>query len=156
VLKDNDRGKARLVAKEFAGRKVANDTRYWASTPSLVACRLALIWCAMKNFVPTVTDISGSFLTAAWGHHGRYAIAPLPEYWQSGIPSGLKKALYGLREAPQYWQEDLGQFLVDLRCQQTIDDKSVYILKGKKGETIMTVVAHVDDLLIGVSMSDKL
>ena len=46
VLTNNGKRKARLVAKQFAGKHSCHDSEYYAATPTTTAFRLSLVWCS--------------------------------------------------------------------------------------------------------------
>jgi hypothetical protein len=58
----------------------------------------------------------------------------------------LKKALYGLRQAPSAWNAKLDSSLLSLGFQKSIAEHGVYV-RGR-GEARLTVGVYVDDLII--------
>jgi hypothetical protein len=58
----------------------------------------------------------------------------------------LKKALYGLRQAPKAWSDKIGQYLVTSGFQTSNANFSLYVKKTDHG--IIVIVIYVDDLII--------
>nr|GEU57209.1 hypothetical protein [Tanacetum cinerariifolium] len=57
----------------------------------------------------------------------------------------VKKALYGLHQAPRAWYATLSTFLVESRYRRGLIDKTLFIKKDKKD--IMLVKVYVDDII---------
>jgi len=57
----------------------------------------------------------------------------------------LKKALYGLRQAPRAWLDKIGQYLITNGFQTSNVDFSLYVKKTNHG--IIVIVIYVDDLI---------
>ena len=58
----------------------------------------------------------------------------------------LRKALYGLRQAPRAWNEKLNKVLEDLGFTKCSKEPSLYRRRGK--DFLLLVAVYVDDLLI--------
>lgn len=58
----------------------------------------------------------------------------------------LKKALYGLRQAPRAWNIKLNQILRDLSFRRCSKEPSLY--RREHGRDMLIVVVYVDDLLV--------
>lgn len=58
----------------------------------------------------------------------------------------LRKALYGLRQAPRAWNAKLNQILRDLRFQRCKKELSLY--RRAEKDCVLIVVVYVDDLLV--------
>ena len=59
----------------------------------------------------------------------------------------LKKALYGLRQAPRQWYERLSEFLLSQGYSRGNSDKTLFL--KKKREDIILVQVYVDDIIFG-------
>ena len=59
---------------------------------------------------------------------------------------GLRKALYGLKEAPKVWYERIDRFLKDLGFQKSDVDSNIY-LRVIKNQPLFLVL-YVDDLFL--------
>ena len=54
----------------------------------------------------------------------------------------LNKALYGLKQAPRLWNKTLVNFLNNLKFQQLITDKCIFVNKD------LIIAIYVDDIVI--------
>ena len=61
----------------------------------------------------------------------------------------LKKALYGLRQAPRAWYERLSQFLLDNGFSRGKVDNTLFTLH--KNEELLLVQIYVDDIIFGAT-----
>ena len=96
--------KARLVAKEFASKKIDRDTLF-AGTPSLGALRLLISRVAAEwssGVMMMTADIKTAFLYASMKRDVLIELPPEDVHSQSGDYVGhLLRAMYGTRDAPQ-------------------------------------------------------
>jgi len=138
--------KARLVVKDL---KRFESPDYFAPTPSLSSLRLLLAhssWnrCAKpsSSFVIRVCDVSTAFLNAPIGDGQVVCVLPPHDVnIKEGCCWLLKKALYGLRQAPKLWAEHLSSLLTSLGFVRSQAEPSMYA----KDDTLILV--HVDDLV---------
>jgi len=71
---------------------------------------------------------------------------PFPEAWPGGLNAPkiivrLRKALYGLKQAPRLWHDNIKDFLLTLRFQQSSADPSLYLRRDG-----ILVLLYVDDI----------
>nr|GEV56873.1 hypothetical protein [Tanacetum cinerariifolium] len=59
----------------------------------------------------------------------------------------VRKALYGLHQAPRAWYANLSTFLMKSRYRRGLIDKTLFIKKDKKD--IMLIQVYVDDIIFG-------
>jgi hypothetical protein len=59
----------------------------------------------------------------------------------------LKKALYGLEQAPQAWYHRLDKFLQDKGFKKGTFDCNLYI--KSEGDDLLVVLVYVDDIIFG-------
>lgn len=59
----------------------------------------------------------------------------------------LHKALYGLKQAPRTWNARIDSFLQSQGFQKSLNDATLYVLKGGNGVSLI-VSLYVDDILI--------
>nr|GFB63974.1 putative ribonuclease H-like domain-containing protein [Tanacetum cinerariifolium] len=64
----------------------------------------------------------------------------------------VKKALYGLHQAPRAWYETLSTYLLDNRFQRGEIDKTLFIQRHK-GD-ILLVPVYVDDIIFGLTKKE--
>ncbi|CAM8919891.1 unnamed protein product [Rhodiola kirilowii] len=63
----------------------------------------------------------------------------------------LKKALFGLKQAPRAWFTKLGSFLLHHGFQSCKSDTSLFIRHS--GDSVLYILVYVDDLIITGSRS---
>ncbi|GJS92934.1 retrovirus-related pol polyprotein from transposon TNT 1-94 [Tanacetum coccineum] len=63
----------------------------------------------------------------------------------------LKKALYGLNQAPRAWHDELSKFLVSKGFSKGSIDPNMFIIKH--GKEILLVQIYIDDIIFGTSDS---
>ena len=119
----------------------------FASTPSLVTMRpmrLLLCMAMSRNWGITLGDVSTAFLHAAMS--GEVYVWPPKEFYPNGgCLWKLKKAMYGLRQAPKLWQEHFAEVMTSkLGFRRCKSDPNLYRHESGK----LYVLAYVDDLLV--------
>ena len=141
--------KARAVILGFQDPDYANRPTF-APTMTRNSRQLLLQYSAWKGMTCYKGDVSGAFL------QGReYArdlqIEPVPEICEGlGLAPGtlckLKKACYGLVEAPIEWYETVNEFLTSIGYRQLRSDPCTWIY-SKEGVVYSAISGHVDDFL---------
>ena len=116
----------------------------FASTPSLVTMRLLLCMAMSRNWGITLGDVSTAFLHAAMS--GEVYVWPPKEFYPNGdCLWRLKRAMYGLRQAPKLWQEHFAEVMTSkLGFRRCKSDPNLYCHASGK----LYVLAYVDDLLV--------
>ena len=116
----------------------------FASTPSLVTMRLLLCMAMSRNWGITLGDVSTAFLHAPMS--GEVYVWPPKEFYPNGdCLCKLKKAMYGLRQAPKLWQEHFADVMISkLGFRRCKSDPNLYCHEPRK----LYVLAYVDDLLV--------
>ncbi|CAM8919423.1 unnamed protein product [Rhodiola kirilowii] len=66
----------------------------------------------------------------------------------------LKKALFGLKQAPRAWFTKLGSFLLHYGFQSCKSDTSLFIRHS--GDSVLYILVYVDNLIITGSRSDDI
>jgi len=140
--------RSRLVGQEFAKGEVRDDL--FAATPPLVASRLLLSNLASRGrggpgvHRAMLLDVKKAFL---YGMLKRTVYIELPEedkMSETGQYVGkLKKAMYGLRDAPLVWQGEVRNAMIELGFQPVVSTPCLYY----NSLTGVRVLAHVDDFL---------
>nr|GEX75045.1 retrovirus-related Pol polyprotein from transposon TNT 1-94 [Tanacetum cinerariifolium] len=140
--------KSRLVAKGYAQKKGINFKESFAPVARLEAVRLFIAYVTHKSFTVYQMDVKTSFL-----------YDPMKEEVYVNQPDGfvdpyhpdkvyrLKKALYGLKEAPRAWCDELSTFLVSKGFSNGSIDLTLFITKHM-GD-ILLVQIYVDDIIFG-------
>ncbi|GKA78054.1 retrovirus-related pol polyprotein from transposon TNT 1-94 [Tanacetum coccineum] len=122
------RNKARLVAQGYTQEEWIDYDEVFAPVARIEAIRLFLAYASFKDFVVYQMDVKSAFL------YGK-------------IEEEVKKALYGLHQAPRAWYETLSTYLLDNGFQRGKIDKTLFI-KRYKGD-ILLVQVYVDDIIFG-------
>jgi len=140
-LKPNGLVKARLVVqqvKHFASG--ISWTQTFAATPTSVAHRV-LLWYAMRNHWPINDgDVSTAFLHADLPPEMKVIVRP-PSCIYRGMVWLLRKALYGLKVAPQCFQRWFVQQMESLAFRRLTADGQMFH-RAKDGALDLT---HADD-----------
>jgi hypothetical protein len=92
-------------------------------------------------------DVRSAFLT--FPLEDKVTVTPPPGY--DGPPNAifeLKKAVYGLRQAPLVWYKRLSNFLKSIDFKISVSDPCVFWRENQPGRPLTWIYAHVDDLVI--------
>ena len=133
--------KARLVVRDL------NDGSWqdtFSSTPSSVGLRCALSGAASRGWSVLTGDLTAAFLHATVPDDEPIFVRAAAPLHKPGFCWRLRRALYGLRQAPRLFQECLsGQFkeLGLVRCKS---ETSLYVAQ----DFSLIVSCHVDDPVI--------
>ena len=123
-----------------------------APTPSRAGRQLYLQYCAWKGFKIEKGDISGAFLQGdlldeLW-------CRPLKEITDhlgiaEGTPMLMRRAAYGLVQAPLHWHQSINKYLTQQGYKQLTLEPCCWVWIDQSGEVQSIVHAHVDDFLFG-------
>jgi len=135
------RYKARLVIK---GYKQTDFGETYAPVGTLTTFRylISLIW--RYGWIMDHLDVVIAFLNLEIDHDDIYMT--LPEGWPEGLNAPkivvrLRKALYGLTQAPWLWQDDINAFLLSPGFTQSLADPNLYV----RSDSIL-ILLYVDDI----------
>jgi hypothetical protein len=133
--------KARLCAKGFQQTKGTDYNKTYAPTEKLVSLRMLIIFALDRGLSFHQINIKSAFLNA-----------PLKEDIFLNPPQGvdiaanhvlkLKKAMYGLKQAPNAWHKTLSDWLFQIGFRRCKAEPCVFWRKG------MFLYLHVDNLAI--------
>ena len=146
--------KARAVILGFLDPDYANRPTF-APTMTRASRQLLLQHAAWKKLTVWKGDVSGAFLQGR-EYSRDLQILPLPEICRGlGLPEGslcrLRRACYGLVEAPIEWYETVNTFLCSLGYVQMKSDPCTWTYTNEQGEVISAISGHVDDFLFSGS-----
>ena len=148
------KNKARLVCKGYAQVKGVDFDETFAPVARMEAIRMFLAYSCFKNFKVYQLDVKSAFLN---GELNEEIYAEQPEdFEQLGKEDyvwKLKKALYGLEQAPRAWYARLDNYLIQQGFKRGNANNNIYF-KLEKDELLITVV-YVNDLIFGCN-NDKL
>ena len=153
TYKEGDQGeqkaKARAVILGFQDPGYATRPTF-APTMTRSSRQMLLQYASWKGFTCWKGDVSGAFLQGRPYNRDLHVI-PVPELCEKlGVaPESvckIKKACYGLVEAPIEWFETVNSFLCELGYQQMRSDPCTWIF-SEDGQVVSVISGHVDDFL---------
>jgi len=141
-----ERYKARLVAKGFMQREGVDFTNVFAPVSKHSTLRALLALVAEEGMHLHQLDVKTAFLNGKL-EEDLYMVQP-PGYRRGGpsMVCHLRKALYGLRQAPRAWYTTLRGKLEALGFKASDADASLFVLD--KGEHKVFMLVYVDDILV--------
>ena len=145
VWKSEDELRCRVVVRGcFQNVEKSEEDNLFASTPSLVTMRLLLCMALARNWGITMGDVSTAFLHALMNEEV-FVWPPKQFYPEGNCLWRLKKAMYGLRQAPKLWQEHFAEVMTTkLGFRRCKSDPNLYCHESGR----LYVPAYVDDLLV--------
>ena len=142
-----ERFKARLVARGFSQQYGLDYDETFSPVAKLTTIRVLLALAANRDWSLWQMDVKNAFLH---GELDREIYMGQPMGFQSeDHPEHvckLRKALYGLRQAPRAWYGKIAEFLTHSGYSVTSADSSLFV-KAIGGRTAIVLV-YVDDLII--------
>jgi len=141
-----ERFKARLVAKGFMQVEGVDFDEVFAPVSKYSTVRALLAAVAAENLEMHQVDIKTAFLNGEIEEEVYVKQPPGYEEGGPGMVCHLKRALYGLRQAPRTWNIRLAKELETLGFRKSEADPSLFIYNGKDGPVF--VLVYVDDLII--------
>ncbi|KAI3733564.1 hypothetical protein L6452_13008 [Arctium lappa] len=148
------RNKARLVAQGYTQEEGIDYEEVFAPVARIEAIRLFLAYVSYMNFKVYQMDVKSAFLYGSIEEEV-YVCQP-PGFENPSYPDRvykLKKALYGLHQAPRAWYDTLSSYLLENGFERGVIDKTLFIKRKKKD--ILLVQIYVDDIIFG-STRDKM
>jgi hypothetical protein len=139
--------KARLVAHEFVQQEGVDFDDAFVPIARMESVRLLLALAAQEGWRVHHMDVKSAFLNGdlkeeVYVHQPPGFIIPSKE----NKVLRLRKALYGLRQAPRAWNTKLDSTLKQMGFEQSSHEAAVY-RRGKDGNALLVGV-YVDDLVI--------
>ncbi|CAN6310868.1 unnamed protein product [Urochloa humidicola] len=141
------RHKARLVARGFVQREGIDFKEVFAPVARMESVRMLLALAAAKDWQIHHMDVKSAFLNGELTEE-IYVQQP-PGFAVAGEEHKvlrLRKALYGLRQAPRAWNIKLDASLTSLGFTRSPSEHALYIKTTAHGRLIVGV--YVDDLII--------
>ncbi|GJV32239.1 retrovirus-related pol polyprotein from transposon TNT 1-94 [Tanacetum coccineum] len=137
---------ARLVAQGYKQEEGIDYDEVFAPVARIEAIRLFLAYASFMNFLVYQMDVKSAFLYGTIEEEA-YVSQP-PGFMDPEFPEKVykvKKALYGLHQAPRAWYESLSTYLMDIEFYRGKIDKTL-LIKRVKGD-ILLVQVYVDDII---------
>ncbi|KAI3692517.1 hypothetical protein L6452_32334 [Arctium lappa] len=142
------RNKARLVAQGYTQEEGIDYEEVFAPVARIEAIRLFIAYASYMNFKVYQMDVKSAFLNGSIEEEV-YVCQP-PGFENPSYPDRvykLKKALYGLHQAPRAWYDTLSSYLLENGFERGVIDKTLFIKRKKK--EILLVQIYVDDIIFG-------
>ena len=141
--KSDDRYKARLVAREFQQRNVADNI--YSPVASNQTFKILLSYCCQNGLILEQMDVETAFLN---GEVTSEVYVSQPKGYVDGTNRvcKLSKALYGLKESPRDWYECIDWYVTRLGFKKNNIELCLYTHGG--GENVVYLLIYVDDSLI--------
>ncbi|CAA0827649.1 cysteine-rich RLK (RECEPTOR-like protein kinase) 8 [Striga hermonthica] len=139
--------KARLVARGFVQREGIDFEEVFAPVARMESVRLLLAMAAAKDWHIHHMDVKSAFLNGELAE--TVFVKQAPGFAVKGEEHKvlrLRKALYGLRQAPRAWNAKLDATLGTLGFTRCATEHALYTRRRGKEELIVGV--YVDDLII--------
>nr|GEV04326.1 retrovirus-related Pol polyprotein from transposon TNT 1-94 [Tanacetum cinerariifolium] len=144
------KNKARLVAKGYSQAEGINFEESFAPVAIIEAIRIFIANVASKNMTVYQMDVKTTFLN---GELKEEVYVCQPEGFfdpdHSNHVYRLKKALYGLNQAPRAWYDTLLRFLLANGFSKGVVDPTLFI--RKKGKHTLHVQIYVDDIIFALT-----
>ncbi|CAI7874999.1 unnamed protein product [Closterium sp. NIES-54] len=140
-----ERFKSHFVAKGFQQKEKVDFKEIFAPVVKPVTLRTVLACVAVKGWHVKQMDITTAFLNEVLQEDIYMA---QPDGYEDGTSwvCKLKKAIYGLKQAPKCWYEMLEEVLLSGGFKTPQADHSLFLLG--EGEQFLLLLVYVDDILL--------
>jgi hypothetical protein len=151
-VKRDERGavvkhKARLVARGFVQREGVDFEEVFAPVARMESVRLLLALAAAKDWPVHHLDVKSAFLNGDLAE--TVFVKQPPGFVVKGAERKvlrLRKALYGLRQAPRAWNAKLDATMAELGFARCATEHALYT--RRRGKEHLIVGVYVDDLIV--------
>ncbi|KAJ9562511.1 hypothetical protein OSB04_007671 [Centaurea solstitialis] len=147
------KNKARLVAQGYTQEEGIDYDDVFAPVARIEAIRLFLAFASYKGFKVYQMDVKSAFLYGTIDEEV-YVCQP-PGFEDLKYPDRvckLRKALYGLHQAPRAWYDTLSSYLLEKNFERGVIDKTLFIKRTKTDMLIVQI--YVDDIIFGSTKAD--
>jgi len=151
-LKKDEKGmvtrhKARLVARGFVQQEGIDFEDAFVPVARMESVRVLLALAAQEGWMVHHMDVKSAFLNGDLKEEVYVRQPPgFAVAGEEGKVYRLRKALYGLRQAPRAWNAKLDTTLKKMGFTQSAHEAAVY--RRGSGRTVLLVGVYVDDLII--------
>ena len=152
----SDPGKKKAKARAvILGYQDENYEHRQTSSPTIsrTGRQAFLQMCAWRGFAIEKGDVSSAFLQGSELEED-YWVIPVPEISKEmntdvGEVLKLRRAAYGLVEAPLHWYKSVCTYLESIGYQKLAGDPCIWCYFSDSGDLQSIICAHVDDFLFG-------
>ncbi|KAJ9565365.1 hypothetical protein OSB04_001331 [Centaurea solstitialis] len=147
------KNKARLVAQGYTQEEGIDYDDVFASVARIEAIRLFLAFASYKGLKVYQMDVKSAFLYGTIDEEV-YVCQP-PGFEDPKYPDRvckLRKALYGLHQAPRAWYDTLSSYLLENKFERGVINKTLFIKRTKTD--MLLVQIYVDDIIFGSTKED--
>ncbi|KAJ9545397.1 hypothetical protein OSB04_025104 [Centaurea solstitialis] len=147
------KNKARLVAQGYTQEEGIDYDDVFAPVARIEAIRLFLAFASYKGFKVYQMDVKSAFLYGTIDEEV-YVCQP-PGFEDPKYPDRvckLRKALYGLHQAPRAWYDTLSSYLLENKFERGVIDKTLFVKRTKTDMLIVQI--YVDDIIFGSTKAD--
>ncbi|KAI7966272.1 hypothetical protein MJO29_002020 [Puccinia striiformis f. sp. tritici] len=139
--------KARICAQGFRQTYGFDYHAKYAPTGKPASLRLLMSFAINNDLKIHQLDVRSAFLTCPL--EDKVTLLPPPGYeGPQNTVFELKKAVYGLRQAPLVWYKRLSTFLKSIQFNISVSDPCVFWRAESSGRPSTWIYIHVDDLVI--------
>ncbi|GJX34989.1 retrovirus-related pol polyprotein from transposon TNT 1-94 [Tanacetum coccineum] len=147
------RNKARLVAQGYNQQESINYDETYAPVARLESIRILLAYACALDFKLFQMDVKSSFLNGLINEEVYVAQPPgFIDFKKPNHVYKLKKALYGIKQAPKAWYDRLKYFLIKHEYKIGMVDNTLFT--KKKSSNLIIVQIYVDDIIFGSTCQD--
>ncbi|GKA89846.1 retrovirus-related pol polyprotein from transposon TNT 1-94 [Tanacetum coccineum] len=147
------RNKARLVAQGYNQQEGIDFDETYALIARLESIRILLAYACAHDFKLFQIDVKSAFLNGFINEEVYVAQPPgFVNFEKPNHVFKLKKAPYGLKQAPKAWYDRLKAFLLDHMHTMSLVDNT--LLTKKMDSHIIIVQIYVDDFIFGSTCQD--
>ncbi|GJW18180.1 retrovirus-related pol polyprotein from transposon TNT 1-94 [Tanacetum coccineum] len=143
----------KLVAQGYNQEEGIDYDKTYAPVARLESIRILLSYACALDFKLFQMDVKSAFLN---GFINEEVYVPQPpgfiDFEKHGHVYRLKKASYGLKQAPKAWYDRLKSFLVKHEYKIGMVDNTLF--KKKKISNLIIVQIYVDDIIFGLTCQD--
>ncbi|KAJ9538673.1 hypothetical protein OSB04_031406 [Centaurea solstitialis] len=146
------KNKARLVAQGYTHEEGIDYDDVFTPVATIEAIRLFLAFASFKRFKVYQMDMNSAFL---YGKIDEEVYVCQPPFEDPKFPDKvykLKKALYGLNQAPRARYDTLSTYLLENDFEKGVIDKTLFIEKAKT--EVLLVQIYVDDIIFGSTIDE--
>jgi hypothetical protein len=146
-----DRCKARICVRgDLQEEEQINNT--YAATLTAHTFRVMIALAAYFDLEIKQFDIKNAYLNTKLDEQGAPIYCELPDgFKRPGIIARLKRALYGLKEAPALWYAEFAATLAQLGLAMSSEDPCLFYSKDRK----LYIIFFVDDILLFYHKCDQ-